>query len=126
MHWILLELQRQRRGWAALRLVFGWQGVAAIAFVAGLLLAAVFLIHGGFAFALGLFCLLLAVRAHDLGDVDPVGPTEFSTFWDPSSTAQRQREDAFLAEHAAARAQVQFLSQRDQAALGPAHPPCEL
>lgn len=126
---ILDELQRQRRGWIALRLVFGWQGVAAIAFVIGLLLSATLLIHGAIAFALVLFLLLLAIRAHDLGE-DDGDRTEFTELWDAWPAAQRKREEKFLdAEIQAAEAraaQAKFLRDRGAAALGKPHTPSEL
>lgn len=130
MKWILEELRRQRRGWAALRTIFGWQGVAAIAFVFGLLLGAVFFLHGSFLFTIAGIALLLAVRAHDLGDLEEGEPTEYGTFWDPSPAAQREREEAFLAEQLedlqARAAQAEFISRRATADLGKPHDPVEL
>jgi hypothetical protein len=125
MRWILSELARQGRGWAALRMVFGRQFTAVIAFVMGLLLAALWARAGIPSVALGGFLLLLAIRAHDMGE-DEDDRTELDAEWSPL-TDQQRREVAFLAQEEAARgAQVAFIKQRDQAALGRTHDPAEL
>lgn len=117
--WLGDELRRQWRGWLALRAAFGPTFTAAIAFVMGLLLAALFARCGIAAFVLGGVMLLLAVRAHDLGDLPEAS--------DPSPEAQQEREAAFLAEQEAAReAQVRFLADRHSAALGRPHDGSEL
>lgn len=116
--WLREELRRQGRGWQALRAAFGPTFTGAIAFVMGLLLVSLWVHSGIPAFVLGGLLLLLAVRAHDLGDL-PL-PNEISP------EAQREREDDFLAQEQAAQAAVQFLSDRGATALGKPHQPVEL
>lgn len=123
------ELAKLHRGLIAMREAFGWQFTAAILAVAALLLVSVGARAGIPALVLGALLVLLAIRAHDLGD-DDEERTEFTEHWDPSPAGQRAREDAFLAEQLedlqAREAQARFLSARDAAALGKPHKPSEL
>lgn len=112
------ELRRLHRGLVAMREAFGWQFAAAILLTAALLLWALLNAKGGVAFVMGLVCVLLAIRAHDLGEDPPQAeePTEFSTFWADPTEAQRQ----------AGAAQARFLKQRHETALGKLHESVEL
>lgn len=120
---IRAELRRVARGLSIMARVLGWQFVAAILVTIGLLLWALLHFHGLLAGVLGLVALLIAVRAHDLGEdlpaADPQAPAHDEEAA-PTSFEQEQRE------RAAARAQVAFLRQRHGVALGPAHDPREL
>lgn len=60
-------MKRIVRGFKALVDVFGWQFALAIAVLLGLLVWAVFHVHGGLFGVLALVLALLAIRAHDIG-----------------------------------------------------------
>lgn len=115
------ELRRLHRGLICMREAFGWQFTAVIVAVLLLLVVAVLTIHGAFAGILALLLVLLAIRAHDLGEdaLPPQAdePSEFNTNWRYSEQEMKRR---------AAAAQVEFLKQRHQAALGRSHEPNEL
>lgn len=132
---IRAELQRLYRGLVAMREVFGWQFTGVILLVMGLLLWAVFHVHGGIAAVLGLVLVLLAIRAHDLGELpDEEEPTEYSEFWQERDAREaKQRRTRSLEQFQAdsdrlfaEKAQVEFLRQRIETALGKSHEPSEL
>lgn len=122
--WLREEPRRIWRGVRALQRVLGLQFTASLLLIFGLLLWAVLRFHGGLAFVLGLILVLLAIRAHDLGDEQEPEPTEFSTFW--TGDQWTAAELAELERERAARAQVEFLRRRGSAELGPPHDPVEL
>ncbi|NUS39409.1 MAG: hypothetical protein HOQ02_10355 [Lysobacter sp.] len=88
--WLREEPRRLWRGVLALRMVFGNHFTLGLLLTFGLLLWAIQRHHGGITFAMCLVCVLLAIRAHDLGDLEEE-PSEFNTYW-----RQHQQERAEL------------------------------
>lgn len=120
--WLRAEPARLWRGLVVIREVFGLAAVGALLLIVGLTGWAVVHTRGDYTLIFLLVCLVLAIRAHDLGD--EAMPSLLPPALDPE--AQKEREAAFLAEQEAARAQVAFLQQRSDAALGGRHEPVEL
>ena len=118
------ELRRLHRGLVCLREAFGWQFTAVILAVAVLLVVAVLTIHGAFAGVGALVLVLLAIRAHDLGE-DALPPIPRETL-DDAMQAHQDRTIDPEERRAAAAAQVEFLKRRHQVALGWSHEPKEL
>lgn len=116
-------MKRVLRGLKAMHQVFGLQFTAAIVGVAALLLWAIYHQHGGLAFVAALICLLLAIRAHDLGEeVEEPEPTEYERFWGGTQWTEEQKA-RFRQQHAE---RVRFEQERDAVALGKPHAPAEL
>lgn len=133
MNWFRSETQRQARGICAIAEVIGWPLTCALLVMTITLLDLALVFRGPWIFIAGAICVLLAIRAHAMGEGEPEDEdeaTEYTTFWDPAKDAQREREDAFLAdqlEEARARAAAAaFLANRGTAALGKPHDPVEL
>ena len=115
------EIVRQARGICAIASVLGWPLTCAMLVMALALLALALAFRGPWVFLALAVLILLAIRAHDLGELPAAAsddPSEFSTFWQPPTDAEEQRR--------AAAAQAAFLSVRDAAALGRPHDPQEL
>jgi hypothetical protein len=146
-------VKRIWRGLQALSYVFGTQFTIALVLVFGLLIWAVTEHHGITAGVLATICVLLAIRAHDLGDMTP--DERDAAYWrntaagdDPSHTIveARNRPASMYglvnepSEHTASydplaweedeirrrAAEQRFQSERNAAALGKPHAPSEL
>lgn len=127
MNLIEREISRQARGICAIASVIGWPLTCALLVLCCTLVALAFAFRGPWIAIAGGICVLLAIRAHDMGE-DDEERTELDCDFSPA--AQREREEAFLAEQqeelAARDSQAKFLSNRSAAALGRDHDGREL
>jgi hypothetical protein len=116
-------MKRVFRGLRLMQEVFGLQFTAVIVGVLALLLWAVYHQHGPLAFVASLICVLLAIRAHDVGDLPKEEPSELDTYWGSQQWTPAEQEQL-----RAQKAQHDFnqIKNRDAVALGKPHDPVEL
>lgn len=118
MNILSTEVQRQARGICAIAAVLGWPLTNAVLVMACTLVALAFAFRGPWIAIAGGICLLLAIRAHDIGDVDEAEPTELDSDHSPLARARE--------EEAARIAAATFLRDRHATALGRPHDGQEL
>jgi hypothetical protein len=130
---LLLPAERSRiwNGLKALAHVFGPQFVVATLGVAALLVWALWHQYDALVAVAGLICVLLAIRAHDIGELELEEPSEYQAFW---AGKQWSGEDIRRMQHApplefnriTSVADYMAARVRNQAALGAFHDPVSL